>query len=450
MVSRERLALTPRSVSQLFDGSAASVGRTLGETVGIQSRIGQLFEIEGGSPPGDQIYLGPSTWPTTGWPARPTPDVLITGGNIKSQIAAAGQGDVIHIDINDTGITGVENLQDVIQPNQVIYGNGPTVTVFDGQHNLDLFYGVDQSDVSIFDIGIRRYRGYQGGGNGHGAIHGGDGYGGNRLRLDRVYTWENYNSGVRFANTGWYVTRAVSYDNGQYGWNEGGNGQRLHYWEAYGNGNANLPSGVPRYDRSDRGCGKFAFFDDLSIRYGWSHDHDDKGTWFDLNWSNGEIAYCRVERSGNKGIDLEAGHGPSFVHHNEAWDNGIDGDPSGPWWEPWMGERCQILISTNNDAQVYQNDVRGRWGIYGYQWDHPQYTNNPSWIGCLRGAQVYENYIEATVGNAGIIQLQAAGCATAYDTTSNRFYDNDYQGALMFGWDGWRDLSYWTSSLGYS
>jgi hypothetical protein len=242
----------------------------------------------------------------------------------------------------------------------------------------------------------------------------------------------------------WHITRFKGWDNGQYGFSGSPDNAIVEYWETYGNGNDDLPSGVPRYSKSDRGSGKLSFTDGTIVRYGWAHDHDDKGPWYDIANKNFEFAWIRSENNGRIGLVVEASFGPGRLHHNESWNNG-PGNTN--WQQDWMAINAQILVSTTDDVEVDYNNFKGRYGVGGYQWNHPQYGNDNS--GCLTGMDVHDNTYDMSIVNNAITYL-GGPCPNPYDNPSlNDFQNNTYNGVKMFGWDGAkRDLNYW-NNLGF-
>lgn len=405
---------------------------------------GKYVEFTAGTPPtppptgGDKIYLGPSTWPTSGWPARPSPTLRITNAStLKSQIANAPANAVIHIDINGE-IKNVENIP--VKAGQTIYGNGPQTTIFHGENKLNTLISINVNNLKLYDFGYKRYIGFKAS-NSQAPVQGN---GGNSARIDNVYAWENHFSGLRLMGNDWHVTRFRGWDNGQFGFSGSPKNATVEYWETFRNGNSSLPSGVPRYSKTDRGSGKYSFTDGVVIRYGWAHDHDDKGPWYDIANKNFNFSYIRSENNGRVGLVVEASFGPGRLHHNEVWNNG---PKNTNWQEDWMNINGQILVSTTGGVEVDNNDFRGRYGVGFYQWNHPQYGNNNA--GCVEDINVHDNVFNMTVMNMGVTNFSSP-CANANNKNFYTIKNNTYSGVKVFGWDGAkRDLNYW-NNLGFN
>ena len=334
-----------------------------------------------------------------------------------------------------------------LKDGQTLYGNGPQKTIFDGQHNLKDLAAISGKNIKLFDFGVKRYTGYETPGkankHGSGAIQG-LGSSAN-IRIDNVYAWENYYAGIHLDGSNWHMTRYRAWDNGQYGYAGSPKNSVIEYWETYNNGTNSLPSGVPQYVQSDRGTGKLTFTDGTIVRYGHAHD-DDKGIWFDIANKNLEVAYNRADHNKRQGITLEASFGPGRVHHNQVWDNAVS-QPNGTWWKDWMPVNAQILVSTTTNVEVDHNNVRGKYGIGGYVWNHPQFDKNQA--GCLTGMNIHDNVFNATVISTGIAKLNSP-CPDVYAKPSlNSWENNTYNGVKMFGWGAKRNYSYWTG-LGFN
>lgn len=275
----------------------------------------------------------------------------------------------------------------------------------------------------------------------------------NNIRIDNVYSFENYRTGIDIQGRNWVITRLKAYRNGQYGVAGSGWNNLVKNFEFWENGIDGIPY---RYGKTDRGGCKIVLSHYFTFEDGETWGHDDQGLWFDIGNSNYTFRNIYSHDNAKNGLFIEANYGPGLVEGCTIEDCG-----SKPGFSDNNFTQAGILVALSSNVTVRNNSVSNcRAGITGYQWNHPQYTGaaqGKRQCDPLRNLLVTGNTIGPGITNAtaGIGSLSKLEGLHATDPgANNRFRNNTYLDTDGFKWGNLASslvsYSYWTNTLGMS
>jgi parallel beta-helix repeat protein len=219
----------------------------------------------------------------------------------------------------------------------------------------------------------------------------------------------NHGMGVRSGNGMWIHSNKV-HDNGQLGLGGGGTNITVQSNQIYLNNYAGYDYGW------EAGGVKFAWVQNLSVQYNYSHDNQGPGFWTDCD--SQYVLYDENEASNNKvaGILHEISYNATITG-NYILDDGFT--PSGS--SLWYG--AGILISNSSNVTVQGNTVlncmNGVGGIMTNRGDNP--SGQPY---LLQNLDVISNTITQTTGDAAGIVVGGGYDNSVYTSWNNHFQNN--------------------------
>jgi parallel beta-helix repeat protein len=249
----------------------------------------------------------------------------------------------------------------------------------------------------------------------------------------------NHGMGVRSGNGMWIHGNKL-HDNGQLGLGGGGSNISVQSNQIYLNNYAGYDYGW------EAGGAKFAWVQNLSVQYNYSHDNQGPGFWTDLDSQN--VLYQENEASNNKvaGILHEISY-QANITGNYIFDDGFT--PSGS--SLWYG--AGILISNSSNVTVQGNTVincmNGIGGIMDSRGNNP---NGQPYL--LQDLNVINNSITQTTGYAAGIVVGGGYDNSVYTSWNNHFQNNTFNLAqpATYGYFFWLNqpwtLATWDNDAG--
>ena len=217
--------------------------------------------------------------------------------------------------------------------------------------------------------------------------------------------------GIRSGNGMWIHSNKV-HDNGQLGLGGGGSNITVQSNQIYLNNYAGYDYGW------EAGGVKFAWVQNLSVQYNYSHDNQGPGFWTDLD--SQYVLYDENEASNNKvaGILHEISYNANITG-NYIFDDGFT--PSGS--SLWYG--AGILISNSSNVTVQGNTVincmNGIGGIMTNRGDNP---NGQAYL--LQNLDAINNTVTQATGVAAGIVVGGGYDNSVYTSWNNHFQNNTF------------------------
>jgi hypothetical protein len=221
----------------------------------------------------------------------------------------------------------------------------------------------------------------------------------------------NHGMGIRSGNGMWIHNNTV-HDNGQLGLGGGGSNITVQSNQIYLNNYAGYDYGW------EAGGVKFAWVQNLSVQYNYSHDNQGPGFWTDLD--SQYVLYDENEASNNKvaGILHEVSYDANITG-NYIFDDGFTPQGSNLWYG------AGILIVNSSNVTVQDNTVLNCMdGIGGIMTNR---GNNPSGQPyLLQNLNVINNTITQTTGTAAGIVVGGGYDNSVYTSWNNHFQNNTF------------------------
>lgn len=221
----------------------------------------------------------------------------------------------------------------------------------------------------------------------------------------------NHGMGVRSGNGMWIHGNKL-HDNGQLGLGGGGSNISVQNNQIYLNNYAGYDYGW------EAGGVKFAWVQNLSVQYNYSHDNQGPGFWTDLDSQN--VLYEENEASNNKvaGILHEISY-EANITGNYIFDDGFTSQGSSLWYG------AGILISNSSNVTVQGNTVincmNGIGGIMNSRGNNP---NGQPYL--LQDLNVNNNIITQTTGFAAGIVVGGGYDNSVYTSWNNHIQNNTF------------------------
>jgi len=303
------------------------------------------------------------------------------------------------------------------------YLNYHTATVYTGDnpagHTVEISilghaFSGSATSVSISNLIIEKYATQAG----SGAVDGSAGglywnVGGNEVRY-------NHGMGIR-SGTGMWIHNNTVHDNGQLGLGGGGSNISVQSNQIYLNNYAGYDYGW------EAGGVKFAWVQNLSVQYNYSHDNQGPGFWTDLD--SQYVLYDQNEASNNKvaGILHEISYNATITG-NYIFDDGFTSAGSSLWYG------AGILISNSANVTVQGNTVsncmNGIGAIMNNRGNNP---NGQPYL--LQNLDAIGNTITQTTGTAAGIVLGTGYDNSVYTSWNNHFQNNTFNLAQAATYD---------------